>query len=101
MTPGSQGEAAQHAFAALAYSCLDMHRRQAKRGQTRYCREELKHSGLAISLLKDEVTSGMPPADIRSTIIAIAFLIFVAVSDSLAANLIHLNANWNQALPRR
>ena len=77
---GSQCEAAQHCIAAIAYACLDIHRQEAKGSKCDYDSQELlKHNGLAISMLKEDVTSGRAAADAPSTINTIFLLSYLAV----------------------
>jgi hypothetical protein len=78
-SPGCQSEAAQHCIAALAYGCLELHRKETNSWEFDYSREQLKHNALAISLLKKDIASKRTAADSPSAINTIFLLSFLAV----------------------
>jgi hypothetical protein len=83
-SPGSQCEAAQHCIAAVAYTSLDIHRQEANGLKCDSDSPELlKHNGLAISMLKEDVTSGRAATDAPSTINTIFMLSYLAVRLSI------------------
>ncbi|ETI26728.1 hypothetical protein G647_10173 [Cladophialophora carrionii CBS 160.54] len=77
-SPGCQGEAAQHCIAALAYGCLELHRKETDSWEFDYSQEQLKHNALDISLLKRDIASIRTAADSPAAINTIFLLSFLA-----------------------
>jgi hypothetical protein len=82
-SPGCQSEAAQHCIAALAYGCLEMHRQETMSWEFDYRQEQMKHNGLAISLLKRDIASSKFAAESPATVNTIFLLSFLAVRSSI------------------
>ncbi|KAJ9605500.1 hypothetical protein H2200_010157 [Cladophialophora chaetospira] len=86
-SPGCQSEAAQHCIAALAYGCLQLHRKETDAWEYDYNQEQLKHNALAISLLKKDVASKRAAANRPSAINTILLLSFLATERTLTGGL--------------